>query len=69
MAVSEIEFKFTWEDNNFFKMEEKILGGEWHTVVEITENSKLPAIAECLKSICKENIAAHLEDILNDMMA
>lgn len=69
MAVSEVEFKFTWENNNFVKMEKKTDGVNWITVVEVHENMNIAAITESLKNLCKADIASHLETIMNEMAA
>lgn len=64
---SELEFKITWEDNIFFKMEKRSDSGNWITVVEIQENAHIAAIAEHLKSLCLADITAHLDTIMTEM--
>jgi len=67
MAGKEYEVKVTWENNNFFKMQEKVPGGDWITVVHSEENTNIAVIAGQLQSLCvaqfNENITLALEDM------
>ncbi len=69
MAVSEVEYKITWENNNFFKMEKKTDGVNWVIVVNIEENTHISAIAGNLKGLCMADFNAHLDTIMDEMNA
>lgn len=63
----EYEVKVTWENNNFFKMEEKVPGGDWLTIVFSEENTNVSVIAGQLLGLCvaqfNENISKALEEM------
>ena len=67
--ASELEIKITWENNHFFKMEKKVEGGDWLTVVSIEENAHIAAIAGSIKGLCMADFNAHLNVIMDEMQA
>jgi len=69
MAVKELEFKITWENGNFFKMEEKSGGGDWITTQYMEENSKIKSLTNLVQKLCSKSFNEHLADIMREMEA
>lgn len=67
MAEQEYEVKITWENDNFFKMEEKEPGGSWITIVQVNENTHIKEITSQLSALCKSNFAVHLDLAIKEM--
>lgn len=66
MAI-EIEFKMTYENGVSFKMETKVDGGSWLTILYSEENTHFDKVSGAIQAVCLADFSTHLANALEVM--
>lgn len=68
MAVSELEVKFRWENDNFFEMTRKVDAEDVQTIIKAEEQGNLASLWPHIEKICIGTITQDMKTIGEKML-